>query len=79
MRQRGQVDPNRFIVDDEGQQAVLYYDDIQLLTVYAQDAGGFGSTGAYAGACTDLLRQWAAEVNAAGTYKKVTSTAKKAA
>jgi Zn-dependent protease with chaperone function len=71
VRQRGQVDPNRFIVDDEGQEAILYYDDIQLLTVYAQDAGGFGSAGAYAGACTDLLRQWAAEVNAAGTYGKM--------
>ena len=73
------MDPNRFIVDDEGQEAILYYDDIQLLTVYAQDAGSFGSAGAYASACTDLLRQWAAQVNAAGTYKKTTAAAKKAA
>jgi Zn-dependent protease with chaperone function len=77
VRQRGQVDPNRFIVDDEGQEAILYYDDIQLLTVYAQDAGSFGSAGAYASACTDLLRQWAAQVNAAGTYGKVTTAADK--
>ena len=62
---------------DEGKEAILYYDDIQLLTVYDQDAGNFGSAGAYASACTDLLRQWAAQVNAAGTYGKVTTAADK--
>ena len=79
MRQRGQVDSNRFIVDDEGKEAILYYDDIQLLTVYDQDAGNFGSAGAYASACTDLLRQWAAQVNGTGAYGKTTQAAVKKA
>jgi hypothetical protein len=57
-------------VDDEGQYAVIYYDDTQVYTVYAQDAAGFGSAGAYASACTDMLRQWATQVNAAGTVGK---------
>ena len=79
VRQRGQIDPNRFIVDDEGAQATIYYDDIQILTVYNLDAGSFGSAGAYAGACTDLLRQWAAQVNAAGNYAKTDSSGSKKA
>jgi Zn-dependent protease with chaperone function len=70
VRQKGPVDPAKFIVDDEGQYAVIYYDDTQVYTVYAQDAAGFGSAGAYASACTDMLRQWATQVNAAGTVGK---------
>ena len=33
-----------------------HYDDIEILTVYNQDAyaGGFGSAGSYAAACTEL-------------------------
>ena len=37
-RQRGPVDPYRFIVYDNGSSATLYYEDVQLLTVYNQDA-----------------------------------------
>ena len=49
---------------DNGSYAHIYYDDIQLLTVYSQEAGAFGAAGNYAAACTDLLRQWAAVANA---------------
>lgn len=64
VRQRGFVNPDYFVVYDNGSYAHIYYDDIQLLTVYNQDAGAFGSAGNYAAACTDLLRQWAAVANA---------------
>ncbi len=67
-RQRGKLDPNRFIVDDEGSRATIYYDDIQVYTVYDQDGAGFGGAGAYASACVSLLRNWANQVNQAGTY-----------
>lgn len=72
VRQRGQVDPYRFIVYDNGGNATLYYDDIQLLTVYTKDAraGGFASAGAYANACSAMLRDWAKIANAEKTKKK---------
>lgn len=64
VRQRGVVNPDYFVVYDNGSYAHIYYDDIQLLTVYSQEAGAFGTAGNYAAACTDLLRQWAAVANA---------------
>lgn len=65
VRQRGTVDPSRFVVYDNGSYAHIYYDDIQLLTVYTQDAAGISaSAGSYAAACTNLLRDWAAIANA---------------
>ena len=56
-RDKGHIDPYRFIVYDNGGSATIYYDDIEILTVYNQDAyaGGFGSAGSYAAACTELL------------------------
>ena len=65
-RQRGPVDPYRFIVYDNGSSATLYYEDIQLLTVYNQDAyaAGFGDAGSYANGCAQLLREWAPVANA---------------
>ena len=63
VRQRGRVNPHYFVVHDYGSSADLYYDDIQLLTLYTQDAGTFGSAGAYAAACTELLQDWAQVVN----------------
>ncbi len=64
-RQRGPIDPNRFLVYDRGASADLYYDDIQLLRVYAQDAQGISpDAGSYAAACTSLLRKWAEIANA---------------
>lgn len=64
VRQRGTVNPNYFVVYDNGATADIYYDDIQLLTMYSQDAGAYGSAGAYAAACADMLREWAAVANA---------------
>ncbi len=65
-RQRGPIDANRFLVYDRGPSADIYYDDIQLLRVYSQDAQGFSpSAGSYAAACTSLLRDWARLANAA--------------
>ena len=63
VRQRGKVNPNYFVVYDNGSYAYIYYDDIQLLTLYTQDAGAWGSAGAYASACVDMLRDWAVVAN----------------
>ena len=63
VRQRGRVNPNYFVVYDNGSYAHIYYDDIQLLTLYTQDAGAWGSAGAYASACVDMLRNWAVIAN----------------
>lgn len=45
-RDKGHIDPYRFIVYDNGGSATIYYDDIEILTVYNQDAyaGGFGQS-----------------------------------
>ena len=64
VRQRGTINQNYFVVYDNGSSADIYYDDIQLLRLYNQDAGAFGSAGAYASACADMLRQWAQIANA---------------
>ena len=63
VRQHGKVNPNYFVVYDNGSYAYIYYDDIQLLTLYTQDAGAWGSAGAYASACVDMLRDWAVVAN----------------
>ena len=63
VRQRGKVNPNYFVVYDNGGYAHIYYDDIQVLTLYTQDAGAWGSAGAYASACVDMLRDWAVIAN----------------
>ena len=64
VRQRGKINPNYFVVRDNGSNAHIYSDDIQILTLYTQDAGAWGSAGAYAGACVDMLRNWAVVANA---------------
>lgn len=63
VRQRGKINPNYFVVYDNGSYAHIYYDDIQVLTLYTQDAGAWGSAGAYASACVDMLRNWAVIAN----------------
>ncbi|MEE1193901.1 MAG: M48 family metallopeptidase [Phascolarctobacterium sp.] len=63
VRQRGKINPNYFVVYDNGSYAHIYYDDIQVLTLYTQDAGAWGSAGAYASACVDMLRDWAVIAN----------------
>ena len=63
VRQRGHINPNYFVVYDNGSFADIYYDDIQVLRLYKQDAVGFGSAGSYARACADMLRDWGNKVN----------------
>ena len=70
-RQRGEINPDYFVVYDNGNKADIYYDDIQLLTVYAQDAVGVSpSAGEYAAACTKMLREWAPIANRNDKIKK---------
>ncbi len=70
-RQRGPINPNYFVVYDNGSSAHIYYDDIQLLTVYTQDAAGISSSaGTYAAACTSMLRDWAKIANHNDAIKK---------
>lgn len=80
VRQRGKINPNYFVVYDNGEEADIYYDDIQLLRLYEQDAGAFGSAGAYASVCADKLRQWAQIANRKmNTPKDETKTKEKVA
>ena len=71
-RQRGAVDPSYFVVYDNGQTADVYYDDIQVMTVYSQDAyaAGFKTPGAYADNCAQSFRQWAVIANNATEKNK---------
>ena len=70
-RQRGEINPDYFVVYDNGSFADIYYDDIQLLTVYNQDAAGISpNAGAYAAACTKMLREWAPIANRNDKIKK---------
>ena len=70
-RQRGEINPDYFVVYDNGSSAHIYYDDIQLLTVYNQDAVGISpNAGAYAAACTKMLREWAPIANYNDKIKK---------
>ena len=70
-RQRGEINPDYFVVYDNGNSAHIYYDDIQLLTVYNQDAVGISpNAGAYAAACTKMLREWASIANYNDKIKK---------
>ncbi|MBQ3540121.1 MAG: M48 family metalloprotease [Phascolarctobacterium sp.] len=70
-RQRGPINPDYFVVYDNGSYAHIYYDDIQLLTVYNQDAVGVTpDAGSYAAACTKMLREWAPIANYNDKLKK---------
>ena len=70
-RQRGEINPDYFVVYYNGSSAHIYYDDIQLLTVYNQDAVGISpNAGAYAAACTKMLREWASIANYNDKIKK---------
>ena len=64
VKQKETVDPSHFIVLEMQDKADIYYEDIQLYTVFRQDAAGFGSIGACAGNCVEQLRDWADRVKA---------------
>ncbi len=62
VRRQGEIEPYRFVVYDNGAYAHIYYDDIQLHTIYRQDTDG-RSAGAYAAAVVDKFKLWAEMVN----------------
>ena len=70
VRQKEKIDPTHFIVFESSDRAEIYYEDIQLHTVYRQDAAGFASIGACAADCVDRFRQWAEKVNQTKTVAK---------
>jgi len=63
VKKKEKIDPAHFIVLEMQEKADIYYEDIQLHTVYRQDAAGFGSIGACAGSCAEQFRDWAVKVN----------------
>ena len=63
VRQKGKVDPTHFIVFEGSDRAEIYYEDLQLFTVYKQDAASFPNLGACAGDYVEQLRSWAEKVN----------------
>ena len=70
VRQKGKIEPSHFIVFESSDKAEIYYEDIQVYTVYRQDAAGFASTGACAAECVERFREWAEKVNQMKTVAK---------
>jgi len=69
VKRKGAVDLPRFIVYDRGDEADIYYDDIQIMNVYRQDVtGDFSSVGEYAKLCAAKFRQWGQIVNEKKLY-----------
>ena len=62
VKQKETVDPSHFIVLEVQNRADIYYEDIQLYTVFRQDAAAFGSIGACAESCVEQFRDWAVRV-----------------
>lgn len=63
VRKKGHINPNHFVVFDNGKTADIYYDDIQLYTIYVHDTVSGLTPGAYAAQCVESLRAWAQMVN----------------
>jgi len=63
VRKRGSIDLNHFVVYDSGTTADIYYDDIQLYTIYPQDTPAGKTVGQYAASCTEQLKLWGKMVN----------------
>lgn len=59
VKKRGIVDGTRFLTVDDGYFSDIYYDDIHVLRVYEQDAGGYDTISAYAAAVAARLQGWA--------------------
>ena len=70
IRQKGKIEPSHFIVFESSDRAEIYYEDIQIYTVYRQDAAGFASIGACAADCVERFRVWAEKVNQTKTVAK---------
>lgn len=70
VRQKDKIEPSHFIVFESNDKAEIYYEDIQLYTVYKQDAAGFAGIGACAADCVERFREWAEKVNRAKPVAK---------
>lgn len=69
VRNKGAVNPSHFVVYDHGKTADLYYEDIQLYTIYPQDLTKGHTAGSYAAQCLESLKAWAALANQKPTKK----------
>ena len=63
VRQKGTINPHHFVVYDNGSTADIYYEDMQLHTIYAQDVPANSTLSAYAAACAESFKTWAAIAN----------------
>lgn len=63
VRKKGHINPHHFVVFDNGKTADIYYDDIQLYTIYMHDTTAGLTPGAYAAQCVEKLHEWAEMVN----------------
>ena len=48
----------------------IFYEDIQIHTVWRQDVVGFAEIGGYAAYCVERFREWADKVNLTKTVAK---------
>ena len=70
VRQKEKIEPAHFIVFEANDKAEIYYEDIQIHTIWRQDAVGFSDTGNYAAYCVDRFREWTDKVNQTKTVAK---------
>ncbi|MBP5736842.1 MAG: hypothetical protein J6W55_05285, partial [Acidaminococcaceae bacterium] len=70
VRQKVKIEPTHFIVFETNDKAEIFYEDIQIHTVWRQDASGFAKTGDYASYCVERFREWADKVNQMKTVAK---------
>ncbi|MER2139858.1 MAG: hypothetical protein ABS965_07035, partial [Succiniclasticum sp.] len=64
------VEPSHFIVFEASDKAEIYYEDIQIYTVFRQDTAGASGIGVYAADCVEQFRSWADKVNRTKTVAK---------
>jgi hypothetical protein len=57
-------------VFEASDKAEIYYEDIQIYTVFRQDTAGASGIGAYAADCVEQFRAWADKVNRIKTVAK---------
>lgn len=69
VRKRGTIIPTHFVVYDNGASADIYYDDIQLYTIYPQDVPNNHTLNSYAALCADSFKTWAKTVNTTSKKK----------
>lgn len=59
IRKRGPINTTHFVVYDNGNTSDIYYDDIQLYTIYPQDVPKNHTVSSYAALCADSFKLWA--------------------